>query len=166
MDKVKRDESGWLLTRVWLNALEETARDFHGTRPKEFCMRAYEHATDSWIKILEDEYGIVTPKADTLLDAIRNHIQSGISGGLFDEAGEFELTALPSGGVRIKVRACPYQESCHDLLDSKRFSLKTLTCARLGCFRAAGLLLSNIECRYEIIDVKPGMGCEGIIEPE
>lgn len=165
MTPVTKDESGWLLTRVWVNAIETTARDFYGTRPKEFCMRAYEHATDSWLKILEDEYGIYTPKADTLLEAIKHYITSGVEGGLFESESMFELTELASGGVRINVKHCPYMESCHDLLERKKFSLKTLTCAHIGCFRAAGSLLANRDSSYEIVDVKPGMGCEGIINP-
>jgi hypothetical protein len=165
MSKIDRNRCGWILTRVWVNALEETARDFHGTRPKEFCMRAYEHATDSWIKLLEDEYGIVTPRADSFIDAIKNYIQAGIAGGLFSDEELFELTPLPSGGVNIKVKECQYLESCQDMLDNKHFSVKTLTCPRIGCFRAAASLLTNTEASYDVHEVKPGVGCEGVVEP-
>ena len=44
MDIIDREEAGWLVALSWLSALEETARDFHGTRPKVFSERAYEHA--------------------------------------------------------------------------------------------------------------------------
>jgi len=161
-----KSKTGWLLTRVWLNALEQTARDFHGTRPKEFCMRAYEHATNSWLRVLEDEMDILTAKADTLKQAIENYIHVGISVGLFPSEQIFDLEEQSSGAVKVSVYQCPYQASCKDLLDSKTFTFKTLTCARIGCFRAACNLLTNMESSYDIIDIKPGVKCEGIITPE
>lgn len=162
MNKQVQD-SGWQLTRVWLNALEETARDFYGTRPREFCMRAYEHATDYWIKIIDSELGIKTQKADSIKAAIQNYINSGIAGGLFGDASEFELEELPAGSVKIKVLNCPYKDSCKDLLE-RGFSLKSLTCARLGCFRAASYILADKECTYKLNEVNPGVMCSGLIE--
>ena len=150
--------------RVWLNSLEETARDFHGLRPQEFCSRAYEHATDYWIKIMRSELGIIIPDTDSPRTAIENYIYSGVKGGLFNDAQEFELEELPSMGIIVTVHQCPYQDSCRDLLD-KGFSLKSLTCARLGCFRAACLLLAHQECSYELHEVRPGIGCKGVIDP-
>lgn len=129
-------------------------------------MRAYEHATDSWIKIMEDEHGIQTPKADTMIQAIRNHIQAGVTVGVFEREDLFELEELPGGAVKIKVHECIYQASCRDLLDNKRFSLKSLNCARVGCFRAAASLLTTIDCTYEVLNVQPGVGCEGIVKPQ
>lgn len=164
MENTTKKECGWEVMRVWLSALEETARDFHGTRPKEFCMRAYEHATEHWITILKSELGIETPESTTIRGAIENYIQSGVQAGLFGDLREFEIEDLPSGGVKIKVLRCPYQDSCRDLLD-RGFSLKTLTCARLGCFRAAVRVLAGKDCVYELLEVKPGLDCEGIIEP-
>ena len=46
MDSITREEGGWSVARTWLAALEETARDFHGTHPKAFCERGYEHANN------------------------------------------------------------------------------------------------------------------------
>jgi len=158
-------KTGWLLTRVWLNALEETARDFHGTLPKEFCMRAYEHATDTWIKLLDDEYGILIPRTDSLLQAVKNYIEAGVAGGIFESIDEFELQEIPSGGIKVTVHRCAYQDSCRYLLTNKGYSLKTLTCARIGCFKAAGTLLSNVEATYHVNKIEPGISCEGEIVP-
>lgn len=163
-EKKDVSQSGWQLTRVWLSALEETARDFHGSRPQEFCRRAYEHATEYWIKILESEFEIEVAHADTFYDALMNYINSGVLGGLFEDQKEFNIVQLPSGGVRIEVLQCPYEESCRDLLD-RGITLKGLTCARLGCFRAACLILTKKDCTYEMHEVKPGVMCKGVIEP-
>lgn len=155
---------GRQLTRVWLNALEATARDFHGTRPREFCLRAYEHATDYWIKLIKSELGIEIAHAESIREAIENYIDSGVEAGLFGSSSEFEVEELPTKSVKIRVNLCPYENSCRDLLD-RGFSLKTLTCPRLGCFRAAVLLLSGINASYELYEIKPGIACEGSIIP-
>jgi len=47
MSEINREEVGWILSRVWIDALEEAARDFHGNWPMMFTSRAYEHATDA-----------------------------------------------------------------------------------------------------------------------
>jgi len=165
MTEPEQKDIGWQVTRVWLNAIEETARDFHGTRPKSFCMRAYEHATNNWIQILEGELEIHTPPAETVLKAVENYIVSGVEAGLFNDPNEFELEQLPSGGIKVTVKQCPYQNSCEDLLE-RGLSLQALTCARLGCFRAATAILATIDCNYEIQEVKLGEACIGVIEPK
>ena len=43
------------------------------------------------------------------------------------------------------------------------FSLRNLTCARMGCFRAAVQALTNVACDYEVTSVKPEEGCTGLI---
>ena len=162
MPGLKKEDAGWALTRVWLDALEETARDFYG-RPKRFCVRAYEHATENWLRILSNEYGIHHEEASTIKEAVESYIKTGVKGGLFDDASQFVLKEINPNRLEIKVFSCPYKETCYDLLE-QGYSIKDLTCARLGCFRAAVLLLSGIDCNYEVIGVHLEEGCEGFIE--
>ena len=70
MDRIDREEAGWLVALAWLSALEETARDFHGTRPKVFSERAYEHSVQYYLHLLADEYGFSIPKSDSIRKAV------------------------------------------------------------------------------------------------
>ena len=94
MDRIDREEAGWLVALSWLSALEETARDFHGTRPKVFSERAYEHAVQYYLHLLADEYGFPVPKSDSIRKAVEDYIQIGIAGGLFRDANHFELAEV------------------------------------------------------------------------
>ncbi len=160
---ISKEEAGWLVARSWLTALEHTARDFHGRRPKSFCSRAYEHATAIWLRILENEYGIEIPRSDTIKEAIENYIALGVKMGIFKDASNFDLEEVNPNKLEIKVHLCPYRSSCKDLL-KEGFSLKQLTCARLGCFAAAAKLLINIDCNYEVVSVGVEGACEGFVE--
>jgi hypothetical protein len=162
MQQLNKEESGWMLALVWLSALEETARDFHGSRPKTFCERAYEHATDNWLHALENEYGVVAKKADTIREAVDEYIRIGVIGGLFQDASQFELREVNPNRLEIKAHVCPYRKSCEALL-RQGISPKDLTCARIGCFRAAVKYLSGIDCSYEVTEIGEG-GCRGYIE--
>jgi len=160
---LNKEVSGWLLARVWLNALEETARDFHGTYPKPFCSRAYEHATSAWLRILQDEYGFEIKKSRTIKEAIENYIDIGVRGGLFQDASYFQVKEINPNKVEISILVCPYGASCRDSLDMG-FSHRDLTCARIGCFAAAVKILSDIPCTYEVDVVAGEEGCRGYIE--
>ena len=81
MDKINREDAGWLVALAWLSALEETARDFHGTRPYVFSARAYEHSVQYYLHLLGDEYGMQIKKADSIREAVENYIQIGVAGG-------------------------------------------------------------------------------------
>jgi hypothetical protein len=157
-----RGECGWVIARVWLNALEETARDFHGTRPRTFVTRAYEHATEEWLRVLEQDYGLKPREAATMKEAVESYIDIGVKAGLFVDASQFNLEEKDPYRLDVSVLVCPYRESCKDLLD-RGFSLRNLTCARMGCFRAAVQALTNISCDYEVTSVKPEEGCTGLI---
>jgi hypothetical protein len=161
--KIDHKESGWTLARVWLDALEETARDFHGIRPRSFVSRAYEHATENWLRILEDEYGLRPKEAKTIKEAVESYIEIGVAAGLFEDPSQFEVTEVTPYRVDLSVLSCPYLQSCRDLLN-RGFTLNNLTCARIGCFRAAVELLTDIECTYEVTSVNLTRGCQGIIE--
>ena len=158
-----RDETGWVLARCWLAALEETARDFHGTQPRAFCERGYEHATMRWIQVLDEQYGITVPKAETVKEAIENHIDVGVRTGLFRDASQFELTQVNPARVELKILECPYRSTCEQLLNSG-FQIRDLTCARIGAFRAAAEILSGIPCKYEVTGFRTDGCCEGYIE--
>ncbi|MBD3374550.1 hypothetical protein GF406_05875 [candidate division KSB1 bacterium] len=162
MRELNRDESGWLVANSWLSALEETARDFHGNRPKAFCERAYEHATESFLRDLETEYGIYPQKTDSIRGAIEEYIRLGVIAGLFEDASQFELFEVNPNRVEIRATQCPYERVCKDL-SREGVSLQDLTCARLGCFRAAVKLLAGIDCTYEISELE-NHGCQGYIE--
>ena len=58
---------------------------------------------------------------------------------------------------------CPYRSPCERLLQSG-FAIRDLTCARLGCFRAAAEHLTSTLCKYEVTGFRADGCCEGYIE--
>jgi hypothetical protein len=163
MQTLSKEEGGWTIARSWLAALEETARDFHGTLPKAFCERGYEHATARWFQILEEQYGITIPKAETVREAVHAHIDGGVRAGLFRDPSQFELNQVNPQRLEIKIMDCPYRPTCENLLESG-FTIRDLTCARIGCFRAAAQILASIPCKYEVTGFRTDGTCEGFIE--
>ncbi len=160
--EITKEEAGWLLSRVWLDALEETARDFHGNWPKMFCARAYEHATDTWMKILANEYDLEIQPETTIIDAIESYVNLGVRAGLFTSHSDFKFDALTPNKTATTVFGCPYRKTCMDLIDSG-FSVSDLTCPRIGCFRAAVKSVAGIDCDYEVTRFSAD-ACEGFIE--
>ena len=163
MDVVNKEQSGWDVALAWLSGLEETARDFHGTLPKAFCERAYEHSTASWHQLLEEQYGITIPKAKQIKEAIENHIEVGIRVGLFKDASQFELNQVNPQRVEIKTMDCIYRPICEKLLENGS-AIRDLTCARVGCFKASAELLAGIPCKYDISGFNNDGTCEGYVE--
>lgn len=163
MDKIDREEAGWLVALSWLSALEETARDFHGTRPRVFCERAYEHSVQYYLRHLGDEYGLQIKKSDSIRAAVENYIQIGIAGGLFRDASSFELAEANPFHLELTVHDCIYLKSCQALID-QGFSIRDLTCARIGCFRAAVNALAKIDCDYQVTAFNLDGDCKGYIE--
>jgi hypothetical protein len=161
--KINREEAGWLVALSWLSALEETARDFHGTRPKMFCERAYEHSVQHYLHALGDEYGIQTEKTDSIRQALSRYIELGVLGGLFEDVSQFELVEVNPHHLEITVHDCAYLKSCQTLVD-QGFSVRDLTCARIGCFRAAVIALARIECGYQVKSFNVDGACQGTIE--
>jgi hypothetical protein len=163
MDKIDREEAGWLVALSWLSALEETARDFHGTRPRVFSERAYEHSVQHYLHLIGDEYGMQIKKSDSILSAVENYIQIGIAGGLFRDASNFELVEINPFQLSITVHDCVYLKSCQALIE-QGFSVRDLTCARIGCFRAAVKTLADIDCDYQVTSFNIDGDCKGYIE--
>lgn len=163
MDKIDREEAGWLVALAWLSALEETARDFHGTRPWVFSARAYEHAVQYYLHLLGDEYGMQIKKSHSIRAAVENYIEIGIAGGLFRAANTFELVDVNPFHLEITVHDCVYLKSCQALVD-QGFSVRDLTCARIGSFRAAVKALANIDCEYQVTSFNIEGDCKGYIE--
>jgi len=163
MAKIDKSEAGWVIGLVWLSALEETARDFHGTRPKVFCERAYEHAVQHYLRLLGDEYGIQIEEGDSIRDSVEKYIQIGVIGRLFQDASDFELIEINPYHIEITVHNCKYLKSCQALID-EGFSIRDLTCARIGCFRAAVKALANIDCDYQVRSFNIDGDCQGFIE--
>ena len=163
MDKIDREEAGWLVALVWLSSLEETARDFHGTRPRVFSERAYEHSVQLYLHLLGDEYGMQIKKSDSIRAALENYIQIGIAGGLFRDASNFEINEVNQNHINITVHDCVYLKSCQSLID-EGFSVRDLTCARIGAFRAAVKALANIDCDYQVTSFNIDGDCKGYIE--
>jgi hypothetical protein len=163
VEPLNRENGGWDVARCWLSALEETARDFHGTLPRAFCERGYEHATTGWLRLLEEQYGITVPKATTVKEAVENYVEVGVRAGLFRDASQFELTQVNPHRLELKVLDCPYRPTCESLLRSG-FAIRDLTCARIGCFRSGAELLAGIPCKYEVTGFRPDGTCEGYIE--
>jgi hypothetical protein len=161
--QITREEGQRLVARVWLDALEETARDFHGSHPSAFVTRAYGHSTESFLRILDNEFGIRVKKASTIKEAVENYIEFGVRVYLFDDPSQFQLQERGSHSLEIVTLACPFLSSCKDLLE-KGLSLRDLTCPRIGSFRAAVEILTGIKCDYEVTSVRLDEGCTGIIE--
>jgi hypothetical protein len=163
MRELKREEGGWVVALTWLSALEEVARDFHGTRPRAFCQRAYEHATGNFLRILENEYGIKARPVDTIKKAVEEYIRVGVLARLFTDASQFELTETNPNRLELVVHKCPYLKSCEALL-KEGISINDLSCARIGAFRAAVLHLTDIDCTYEVSAFAVEETCRGSIE--
>lgn len=163
MKTLEKTATGWVVARIWLDALEETARDFHGIRPRAFIERAYQHATETLLRILDEEYGLRPRKATTIKEAIQSYIELCVKIGLFDDVSQFKVEALDPYRVEIDIASCLYGTSCRDLA-TQAVPLQNLTCARIGCFKAAVEILTGIACNYELTSTTPGAGCKGIIE--
>jgi len=160
---INKDEAGWVAAISWLSALEETARDFHGTRPRVFCERAYEHSVQHFLHRIGDEYGIQVERADSIRGAVDNYIKIGVAASVFSDASDFDLVEVNPFHLKITVHDCKYLKSCQALID-QGFSVRDLTCARIGCFRAAVKALSNIDCDYRVRAFNIDGDCEGYIE--
>lgn len=163
MKEIKKEDAGWVLALTWLSALEETARDFHGARPKAFCERAYDHATEQYMKALDNQYGITPKRVGSIKESVEEYIRLGVMGGLFQESSQIELQEVNPNRLQVTVHQCPYLASCISLMQDG-LSRKDLTCARLGCFRSAVQQLANIECEYEVTEFNSDTGCKGYIE--
>ena len=163
MAKIPKEDAGWVLALSWLSALEETARDFHGTRPRLFCERAYEHAVQHFLHVLGDEYDIQVKKAGSIRSAVEQYIQIGVEGRLFQDPSDFELVDVNPFRIDITVHNCKYLKSCQKLID-QGFRIKDLTCARIGCFRAAVKTLTNIDCDYQVRSFNIDGDCQGYVE--
>ena len=100
---------------------------------------------------------------DAIKEAVENYIEIGVRVYLFDDASQFQLQERGQHSLEITTLLCPYLSSCRDLLE-KGFSLRDLTCARIGCFRSAVEILTGIRCDYEVTSVRLEEGCTGIIE--
>ena len=152
-----------MIALSWLSALEETARDFHGTRPRQFCERAYEHSVQHFLHVLGDEYDIQVKKVNTIRAAVEQYIQIGVAGRLFRDPSDFELVDVNPFRVDITIHNCKYLKSCQALID-QGFGIKDLTCARIGCFRAAVRTLGNIDCDYQVRSFNMDGDCQGYVE--
>ncbi len=162
IEPLTRESSGWVLARVWLDALEKGARDFFGTRPRMFAERGYEYASEAYLRILENDYGVKAAKASTIKAAVESYIDVGIRGGLFYDQSQFVLREVTVNRLEINILGCPYLNSCQDLLDGG-ILVSNLTCARIGCFKAAVKLLADIHCTYKVNAFNTENGCQGVI---
>lgn len=158
-----RPDTGWILSRVWLGALEETARDFHGNWPKIFLDRAYEHATANWISTLEDEYDLRFQRGGGMMDALRSYVEIGLKAGLFHDASDFRLKEVSPNKVEVTIYRDIYAET-YRMLRFEGQPIREMTNARLGAFCAAIKLLAQVDCDYEITAVHSDGVVEGFIE--
>ena len=162
MANLTREESGWALARVWLDALEDSARDFFGNRPKIFAIRAYEHAAEGLVRILEKEYGLKAQPADSIKSGIDSYIELGVHGGIFSDKSDFSIVASTDSRVEVTVYKCPYINSCTHLIN-EGVPVNNVTCPRIGCFAAGAKILTKINCIYEVHQVKLDGGCSGAV---
>lgn len=163
MAHIDKEEAGWIVAISWLSALEETARDFHGTRPRVFCERAYEHSVQHFLFRVGDEYGIRVEKNSTIREAVEQYIDIGVSGNMFRDPSDFDLVEVNPFRLEITVHDCKYLKSCQALID-QGFSIRDLTCPRIGCFRAAVMTLASIDCDYQVQAFDVDGDCQGCIE--
>jgi hypothetical protein len=163
MVSISKEEAGWIVAISWLSALEETARDFHGTRPRVFCERAYEHSVQHFLHRIGDEYGVQVAKVDTIRKAVEQYIELGVAGKVFRDPSDFDLVEVNPFHLEITVHDCKYLKSCQALID-QGFSIRDLTCARIGCFRAAVKALASIDCDYQVKAFNVDGDCQGYIE--
>ena len=163
MVQIKKEEAGWMVALSWLSALEEAARDFHGTRPKVFCERAYDHSVQHYLRMLGTEYGMRVEKADSIRAAVEQYIQIGVMSGVLPDESEFELEEVNPNRLNITVHRCEYLKSCQTLID-EGFAIRDLTCARIGCFRAAVSAIASIDCDYSVRSFNINGDCQGYIE--
>ncbi|MEW6073792.1 MAG: hypothetical protein AB1726_14525 [Planctomycetota bacterium] len=163
MRELKKEEAGWIVALNWLSALEETARDYHGTRPRAFCQRAYEHAVHNFLSVLEIDHGVRAQRTESIREAVAEYIRIGVRAGAFEDATQFELQEINPDRLEITVHRCIYLKSCEKLLEGG-ISLQDLTCARIGCFRAAVQHLADIDCGYEVTAFALEETCRGAIE--
>ena len=150
------------LTRVWVTALEQSARDFF-PRPREFCVRAYEHVADNWMNIMTKDYGFHIKPAKNLKEGVEAYIDLGLRSGLFEDASQFILKDVSPNRLEIAVFKCNYLPCCEDLL-KQGYKISDLSCSRLGCFSGAIRRLTDIECNYRVTDFAPTKCCQGYIE--
>jgi hypothetical protein len=162
MADLTREEAGWALARVWLDALEDSARDFFGNRPRIFAKRAYEHAVEGLIRILDKEYGLKVASADSIKSAIVAYIDLCVHGGIFLSKSDFGIVDYTESRVQITVYKCPYIDTCSHLI-SEGVPIHNITCPRIGCFAAATKILAKINCIYEVHQVKLDGGCAGAV---
>jgi hypothetical protein len=102
--------------------------------------------------VLENEHGILAPKADGIKRAIESYIALGLESGLFRDASQIRLVELSPSKVEVTVVQCPYLKSCQDLFRDTQ-NIRNLTCPRIGCFRAAAVFLANLDCKYEVTSI-------------
>jgi hypothetical protein len=102
-------------------------------------------------------------KAGSIREAVENYIQIGVAGNLFRDANFFELVEVNPFHLEITVHDCVYLKSCQALIE-EGFSVRDLTCARIGCFRAAVKALANIDCEYQVTSFNVDSDCKGFIE--
>jgi hypothetical protein len=165
MHEIRREDSGWVIALAWVSALEETARDFHGTRPQAFCERAYEHTTRNFLSRLELDYGLRAERCESIKGAVAEYIRVGVLGGAFGDSSQFELNEVNPDRLEISVHNCLYLKSCQ-ALRAEGISVRNLTCARIGCFRAAVKQLAGIDCDYEVTAFDLEDTCRGAVESE
>ena len=73
--------------------------------------------------MLEEQYGITVPNAETVKEAIENHIEVGVRAGLFRDASQFEMTQVSKFLSRARVNlvrgAVAHVDDVPDLLNTE-----------------------------------------------
>ncbi|MEQ8223673.1 MAG: hypothetical protein ABRQ37_15275 [Candidatus Eremiobacterota bacterium] len=150
------------LVRIWVTAIEESARDFF-PHPGEFCRRVYENAASNLINIICNEYGYHMKPAGTIKEAIEAYIELAIKSGLFEDTRQFVLKEINPNKLEVSVFNCVYLPCCQDILD-RGSVISELTCPRLGCFAGVAGITTDIACSHTLTGFNPGKCCEGFIE--
>jgi len=161
MRETNFENTGWIVSRSWMLALEEVAADFHDAKTKRFLTQAYEHAVEAWIGIWANEYDMPIPRAKTIREAIENYIEFGVKVGLFRDASQFEISELGPNHVQIEIHTASFYHA--KPTDAKKL-LGVMSRSRIGCFAAAVKMLAGITCDWEITEIDAEQGCKGYVE--
>lgn len=164
MTNCENSDIAWLQLKAWIASIEEVARDFHGSYPREFLERVYALALDNWLYALSLQTGITLPLSNNIEGGLENFLNICASTGLLKDLAHCEIKKLDMDAVELSIYRCPFKEACLHLT-SKGLKSHLLTCPFIGMARVATSRSTGIECGGENTGLDPlHSQCSGIIE--
>lgn len=150
--------------QVWLAAMEEIMRDYHGDFPREISSRLYRTAFSYWMDTLLLEQGIRLPSCTSLKEAIESFLGLCVSQGLLKDLVNCEIRMLADDAAEVSISRCPFRDSCL-LLINKGVESHLLTCPFMGLVRAAASRFTDRPFGGDNTGIDPLLSrCQGMIE--